>query len=180
MWLRHDLVKPSYWLAGWHGNDSRIISPLWWESFRQRVSLQKGPVMQSFDISLLLTRTSCWAHCRVSGDLRHLNTPVAVLIQSYSFRQIFPSLTDYSHIVCELPLQLRQSERLWRLKSPASRLFTQPFVQAQITEKSKLRVWGEFTDDQWFPAQKASISRSYLTGIDTAFLRTVTRVKYNC
>ena len=137
MWLRHDLVKPSYWLAGWHGNVSRITSPLWWESFRQKVSLQKGTVMQSFDISLLLTRTSCWARCRVSGDLRHLNTPVTVLIQSYSFRQIFPSLTDYSHIVCELPLQWRQSERLWRLKSPASRLFAQPFVQAQITENIK-------------------------------------------
>ena len=30
----------------------------------------------------------------------------------------------------------------WRLKSPASRLFTQPFIQAQIKETSKLRVTG--------------------------------------
>ena len=30
----------------------------------------------------------------------------------------------------------------WRLKSLASRLFAQPFVQAQITETSKLRVTG--------------------------------------
>ena len=37
----------------------------------------------------------------------------------------------------------------WRLKSPASRLFTQPFVQAQIKENIKApRHWplcGEFT-----------------------------------
>ena len=30
----------------------------------------------------------------------------------------------------------------WRLKSPASRLFTQPFIQAPIKENTKLRVTG--------------------------------------
>ena len=43
----------------------------------------------------------------------------------------------------------------WRLKSPASRLFTQPFIQAQIKEIIKApRHWplcGEFTGDQWIP-----------------------------
>ena len=38
---------------------------------------------------------------------------------------------------------------------PASRLFTQPFIQAQIKENIKaLRHWslyGEFTDDRWIP-----------------------------
>ena len=46
----------------------------------------------------------------------------------------------------------------WRLKSPASRLFTQLFIQAQIKENIKApRHWplyGEFTDE--FPAQMAS------------------------
>ena len=40
----------------------------------------------------------------------------------------------------------------WRLKSPASRLFTQPLVQAQIKENFKTprhwTLWGEFTGDR--------------------------------
>ena len=43
----------------------------------------------------------------------------------------------------------------WRLKSPASRLFTQPFIRAQIKENIKApRHWplcGEFTGDRWIP-----------------------------
>ena len=43
----------------------------------------------------------------------------------------------------------------WYLKSPASRLLTLPFIQAQIKENIKtLRHWplcGEFTGDQWIP-----------------------------
>ena len=46
----------------------------------------------------------------------------------------------------------------WRLKSPASQLFTQPFIQAQIKENTKASchwpLWGEFTDDQWIPRTK--------------------------
>ena len=48
----------------------------------------------------------------------------------------------------------------WRLKSPASRLFTQPFIQTQIKENIKaLHHWplcGEFTGTGEFPAQRAS------------------------
>ena len=48
----------------------------------------------------------------------------------------------------------------WRLKSPTSRLFIQKFVQAQIKEiikaPSHWPLWGEFTGDGEFPAQKAS------------------------
>ena len=43
----------------------------------------------------------------------------------------------------------------WRLKSSASRLFTQPFIQAQIEENIKAPrhwpLWGEFTDKRWIP-----------------------------
>ena len=46
----------------------------------------------------------------------------------------------------------------WRLKSPASRLFTQPFVQAQIKENIKAPplwpLYGEFTGDRWIPSTK--------------------------
>ena len=48
----------------------------------------------------------------------------------------------------------------WRLKSPVSRLFTQPFIEAQIKEKSKLRVTdlceGNSPVTSEFPTQRAS------------------------
>ena len=51
----------------------------------------------------------------------------------------------------------------WRLKSPASQLFTRPFIQAQIKEKIKASrywpVWGEFTGDQWIPRTKKGQQR---------------------
>ena len=44
------------------------------------------------------------------------------------------------------------------LKSPASRLFTQPFIETQIKENIKAPrhwpLWGEFTDDHWIPRIK--------------------------
>ena len=48
----------------------------------------------------------------------------------------------------------------WRLTSPASRLFTQPFIQTQIKKNIKARrhwpLCGEFTGSGEFPAQRAS------------------------
>ena len=52
----------------------------------------------------------------------------------------------------------------WSLKSPASRLFTQPFIQTQIKENIKApRHWplcGEFTGTGEFPAQMASYAEN--------------------
>ena len=49
----------------------------------------------------------------------------------------------------------------WRIKSPASRLFAQPFVQAQIKENTKgprhWPLWGEFTGDLWIPFTKSKL-----------------------
>ena len=48
----------------------------------------------------------------------------------------------------------------WRLKSPSSRVFTQPFIQAPIKETSKLRVTGFCAGNSpltgEFPAQRAN------------------------
>ena len=48
----------------------------------------------------------------------------------------------------------------WRLKSPASRLFTQAFIQAQIKENTKAprdwRLCGNSPGTGEFPAQMAS------------------------
>ena len=49
----------------------------------------------------------------------------------------------------------------WRLKSPASRVFTQPFIQAQIKKIIKVpRHWplqGEFTGDRRIPRTKGQL-----------------------
>ena len=46
----------------------------------------------------------------------------------------------------------------WRLKSPVSRLFTWPFIQAQVKENPKAPrhwpLWGEFTGGRWIPRTK--------------------------
>ena len=46
----------------------------------------------------------------------------------------------------------------WRLKSPAPRMFAQPFVQAQIKENMKAPrhwpLWGESTGNRWIPLTK--------------------------
>ena len=43
----------------------------------------------------------------------------------------------------------------WRLKSPASRLFTQPFIHVEIKDNIKVPrhwlLWGEFTGGRWIP-----------------------------
>ena len=56
---------------------------------------------------------------------------------------------------CVNTLQWGHNRARWRHKSPASRLFTQLFIQAQIKENIKApRHWplcGEFTGDRWIP-----------------------------
>ena len=48
----------------------------------------------------------------------------------------------------------------WRFKSPGSRLFAQPFVQAQMKGSIKASrhwpFWWESTDDRWIPRTTAS------------------------
>ena len=49
----------------------------------------------------------------------------------------------------------------WRLKSPAYRLISQPFVQVQINENIKILrhwpLWGEFTGDRWISRTKGQL-----------------------
>ena len=62
---------------------------------------------------------------------------------------------------CFLDLLIHYDDVKWaryRLKSPASRLFTQPFIRAQIKVNINVpRHWpmcGEFTGDRWIPRTK--------------------------
>ena len=54
---------------------------------------------------------------------------------------------------------------MWRHKSPPSRLFTQPFIQAQIKENIKApRHWplrGKFIGDRWIPRTKSQMTSSF-------------------
>ena len=59
---------------------------------------------------------------------------------------------------CGLDITVTSWWKGWRLKSPVSRLFAQPFVQALIKEiieaPHHLHLWGESTDDQRIPLTK--------------------------
>ena len=63
-------------------------------------------------------------------------------------------------LAIEVTLQWGHNERdgVSNHQSPASRLFTQPFIQAQIKENIQaprhLPLWGEITGDRWFPHTK--------------------------
>ena len=83
-----------------------------------------------------------------------------------------PKLRDYCYLFsCNCTeITMTSYWARWRIKLPASRLFSQPFIQAQIKETSKLPITGlcagnspvtgefpqEFPDDRWIPAQMAS------------------------
>ena len=59
----------------------------------------------------------------------------------------------YDHKICLITMMSQWAR--WRLKSPASRLFAQPFIRVQIKENIKApRHWplcGEFTGDRVIP-----------------------------
>ena len=56
---------------------------------------------------------------------------------------------------CACCIRMTSQWAWWRLRSPTSRLFTQPFIRARIKENIKdPRHWplcGEFTGDRWIP-----------------------------
>ena len=94
-----------------------------------------------------------------------LNSPYKVPVTlalphaCHQCRQYFPP----SPLLWRLPSSITLLT-LWRLKSPASQLFTQSFIQTQIKENIKVpRHWplcGEFTGTGEFPAQRASYAEN--------------------
>ena len=75
-----------------------------------------------------------------------------------------PSVYMQQHSLMMDIITLTSKWPRWRLKSPASRLFTQPLIQTQIKENIKApRHWplcGEFTGTGEFPAQRASYAEN--------------------
>ena len=105
---------------------------------------------------------------RISFDSTHLPLDKMASIWQKIFSDAFSYMKTFAfwlqfHWSLFLRVQLRITQHWlryiwWRLKSPASRLFTnrlftQPFIQAQIKENIKApRHWplcGEFTGDRW-------------------------------
>ena len=79
-----------------------------------------------------------------------VDCPVELYVLSHTSHRSNAALNG---IVCPLHITVTSKWVRWRLKSPASRLFTQPFIQAQIKENIKAprhwTLWGEFTGDRW-------------------------------
>ena len=65
-----------------------------------------------------------------------------------------------SNLKAQLNISVFIIQYEWQITRPASPLFTQPFIQAQIKENNKAsRHWplcGEFTGDRWIPPQRAN------------------------
>ena len=73
----------------------------------------------------------------------------AILYVEYLSHQSLPERMIIIHIT------MTSQWARWRLQSPASPLFTQPFIQVQIKENiTAPRHWplcGEFTGNRWIP-----------------------------
>ena len=71
-----------------------------------------------------------------------------------------PRCGQFMIVLKTLDITMTSQWAWWRLRSPVSRLFTQPFIRAQIKENFKVPrhrpLCGEFTGTGEFPAQKAS------------------------
>ena len=93
---------------------------------------------------------------------KRMTSERVIVFNRYVDKHQLAKITDFVYDwVSHLSLNLNQYITVtslwarWHLKSRASRLFTQPFIHAQIKENIKTpRHWplcGEFTGDQWIP-----------------------------
>ena len=127
-------------------------------------------------VNVIETRESNWLN---SGSNSFIYIWVLKLRSLVDFSEGYPISKRVAMILLKKKVQGQQSQHLtakllvlrmsvsitmtsqwarWRLKSTASRLFTQRFIQAQIKENTKApRHWplcGEFTGYRWIPRTK--------------------------
>ena len=141
----------------------------------------KGQWRGALMFSLICAWMNAWVNNRVAGDLRRLRAHYEVIVMNKHDIICFSTMTS------QWPP--------WRLKSPASRLFTQLFIRAHIKENIKApRHWplcGEFIVDRWSPAQMASNAenvsiwwRHHVTALESLVLpivvTTVKQKKVQC
>ena len=97
----------------------------------------------------------CWLTYVLQWQVKHL---VKHAHHFVAIKQtVFTTYRDVVNPLVSLLLAITMTSQWawWRLRSPASRLFTQPFIRAQIKENIKApRHWplyGEFIGDRWIP-----------------------------
>ena len=112
----------------------------------------KGQWRGALMFSLIYPWINDWVNNREAGDLRRQHGHYDVIVMYSPYSRAFAIRFSKSLQWC-----------LWRLKSPASRSFAQPFVQAQVREKiSRLRGTGlseRNPSDQWIPLKKRPVMR---------------------
>ena len=113
--------------------------------------------------SLICAWTNGWVNNRDAGDLRrhcaHYDvTVISNIIAGTSAGALQSPAERVESVTIRLEITLTSQWARWRLKSPASRLFTQLFIQTQIKENTKAPChWplcGEFTGDRWVKMAK--------------------------
>ena len=112
-------------------------------------------------ITTCYTKTSCKCLSKMVGG-SYPTKAVALLLgesKAYDVMTHWPLAINNSFQDTQC-ITMTSQWAWWRLRSPASRLFTQPFIQMQIKENIKApRHWplcGEFTGTGEFPTQRAS------------------------
>ena len=92
---------------------------------------------------------SLWRHCKAShgtGD-RALSEPMMTHLTNPTYDHLVTLIMHYIDVIMSAMAS----------QITASRLFTQPFIQAQIKNSKALRpwpLWGEFTGGRWVPLTK--------------------------
>ena len=145
-------------------NIFHVTGPLWGESTGGFPS--KRPVTRSsdifFDLSLNKRSSkwsrrrwfempwrSLWRHCKAShgtGD-RALSEPMMTHLTNPTDDHLVTLIMHYIDVIMSAMAS----------QITASRLFTEPFIQAQIKNSKALRhwpLWGEFTGGRWVPLTK--------------------------
>ena len=150
-----DVIKwkhfPRYWPIVWGIHRSPVNSP------------HKGQWRGALMFSVICAWINGWANNREAGDLRRRRDHYDVIVMLLHTLQLICStimLNNFTHqwSLSEIHIITGTSwGARWRLKSPAWRLFAQPFVQAQIKINIKAPrhwpLWGESTGDRWTQGQ---------------------------
>ena len=112
----------------------------------------------SFEIVDHILLQNCFLLNKELRDIYFRNI-FASEVFSWTHITYFKTSCDKNAAVYQDGITLTSLWLQWRLKSPASRLFTQPFIQTQIKENIKApRHWPlcvEFTGTGEFPTQRA-------------------------
>ena len=99
--------------------------------------------------------TGCWQSLWRSGRSCVIQWPLRTFDPISTLSKFCATSRDLKWSLNEATWSLNL---LWRLKSQTSRLFTQPFIQAQIKENIRAprhwSLWGELTGDRWIPRTK--------------------------